>query len=101
MPTQRSDIGPGDRRALGLAVDPHRDLAGGERHGRLDGGPEPAVEVSSGGDEAHDPDPGTSGAQRGELSEEVTGRLASLVGGEREEPSRYAVVPGRGTPLPS
>ena len=48
-----------ERHALGLAVDPHRDPAGTERFGRLDGGPEPAVEVSGGG-EAGDLDPGAS-----------------------------------------
>ena len=31
----RFDVGPGERRDLGLAVDPHRDLAGGERRRRL------------------------------------------------------------------
>ena len=54
---ERGDISLGEqRRDLGLAVDPHRDPAGGERRGRLDDGTEPAVEVG-GGSEARDPDP--------------------------------------------
>ena len=78
-------VGPGERHALSLAVDPHRDLAGGERLGRLDGGPEPAVEVGSGG-EARNPDTGAGRVFRGEMTEGVPGRLAALVGGELEEP---------------
>ena len=66
-------VGPGERHALGLAVCPHRDPAGGERPGRHDGGPEPAVEVGGGG-EARDPDPGAGRALRGEPTEGVLGR---------------------------
>ena len=55
-----SRVGPGERHALGLAVDPHRDPADGERPSRGDDGPEPAVEVGCGG-EARDPDPGAGG----------------------------------------
>ena len=76
-----SQVDPGERHALGLAVDPHRDPAGSERLGRLDGGPEPAVEVGSGG-EARNPDTGAGWVHCGELAEAVPGRLEALVVGE-------------------
>ena len=91
-PLSRLHVGPGERHALGLAVDPHRDPAGSERFGRLDGGSEPAVEVGGSG-EAHNPDLGADWEHRGEhaeeaMGEEVPGRLESLVAGEREQSSQ-------------
>ena len=84
-------VGHGERHALGLAVDPHRDPAGGERPGWVDDSPEPAVEMS-GGSEARDPDPGAGSVHRGELAEGVPGRLEALVGGELAEPDCLGVV---------
>ena len=79
-----SDVGPEERRDPGLTVDPHRDPAGGgERRGRLDGGPKPAVEVGD-GTEAGDSDPGAGGLLRGELVKGVRGPQVALVGGELE-----------------
>jgi len=49
-------VDPGERHALGLAVDPHPTRPAAERLGRLDGGVEPAVKVGSGG-EARETDP--------------------------------------------
>ena len=65
--------GPGDARALGLAIDPHRDPAGGE---------------------AHDQDPGASEARCGEMAEGIPGRLEALVIGELEEPGCHGPSPG-------
>ena len=53
-------VGPGQPLVLGLTIDSHRDPTGSNRLGRLDRGPESAVEVGS-GDEARDPDPDAGG----------------------------------------
>ena len=63
-PRSRADLGPGDRRDLGLAVDPHRDPTGSKRRWLLDDGPERAVELGS-GNEASDLDPGADGERQG------------------------------------
>ena len=61
----RSNVGPRERerRDLGLAV-----MTGGERHGRRDGGPAPAVEVGGRG-EGGDANPGAGGALGGEVAD--------------------------------
>ena len=53
-------VGPGQPLVLGLTIDSHRAPTGSNRLGRLDRGPESAVEVGS-GDEARDPDPDAGG----------------------------------------